>query len=164
LEAAGGPTTDPQIARELSGLYLQNKQYEAAAGILQALVQKSPADAELHWNYGTALKYQHKYPDAEAELIKAVQQKPTLTGAYDELAFVAQQNKHYELALRALEVRGKYMPETPATYWLRAVCYDNLRAYKPAAENYKLFLAASNGKSPDQEFQARHRLKAIEPR
>jgi hypothetical protein len=35
--------------------------------------------------------------------------------------------------------------------------------YKPAAENYKLFLAAAEGKFPDQEFQARHRLKAILP-
>jgi hypothetical protein len=35
--------------------------------------------------------------------------------------------------------------------------------YKPAAENYKLFLAAAGGKYPDQEFQARHRLKAIQP-
>jgi len=68
------------------------------------------------------------------------------------------------LAIRALDARAQLLPETAATYWLRATSYDNLRAYKPAAENYKLFLAASGGKSPDQEFQARHRLKAIEPK
>jgi len=47
--------------------------------------------------------------------------------------------------------------------FLRATAYDSLRLYKPAATNYKLFLAAAAGKFPDQEFQARHRLKAIEP-
>jgi hypothetical protein len=35
--------------------------------------------------------------------------------------------------------------------------------YKPAVENYKRFLEAAGGKYPDQEFQARHRIKAIEP-
>jgi hypothetical protein len=35
--------------------------------------------------------------------------------------------------------------------------------YKPAAANYKLFLGVAGGKFPDQEFQARHRLKAILP-
>jgi hypothetical protein len=35
--------------------------------------------------------------------------------------------------------------------------------YKPAAANYKLFLEVAGGKFPDQEFQARHRLKAILP-
>jgi hypothetical protein len=35
--------------------------------------------------------------------------------------------------------------------------------FKPAAENYKKFLAIAAGKFPDQEFQAKHRLKAIQP-
>jgi hypothetical protein len=39
-----------------------------------------------------------------------------------------------------------------------------LKAFPQAAQNYRQFLLASNGKNPDQEWQARHRLKAIEPK
>jgi hypothetical protein len=46
---------------------------------------------------------------------------------------------------------------------LRATAFDNLHAFKQAAENYRKFLAIAGGKFPDQEFQARHRLKAIVP-
>ena len=84
--------------------------------------------------------------------------------AYFELAYAAQQNKQYELAIRVLEARAKLLPENAATYWIRAISFDNLRAYKQAAENYHRFLAADGGKLPDQEFQARHRLIAIEPK
>ncbi len=95
-------------------------------------------------------------------MLKALQQKRDLPEGYGYLAEAAHQNQHHELAIRALDARAHFLPETPATYFLRAISYDSLRAYKQAAENYKLFLAASAGKSPDQEFQARHRLKAIE--
>jgi hypothetical protein len=52
----------------------------------------------------------------------------------------------------------------PIGYFLRATAYDHLREYKPAAENYHRFLATATGQFPDQEWQARHRLIAIEPR
>ncbi|PYP90946.1 MAG: hypothetical protein DMG65_09475 [Candidatus Angelobacter sp. Gp1-AA117] len=163
LEAVNTASPDPAVSRVLSNLYAENKQYAEASKLLQQLVEQSPRNAELHWNYGEALLHQHNYADAEAELIKALQLNSKLTDAYWELAYAADQNKHYELAVRVLDARAKLLPETAGTYWLRATSYDNLRIYKPAAENYKLFLAASGGKSPDQEFQARHRLKAIEP-
>jgi tetratricopeptide (TPR) repeat protein len=164
LQPLGGPDANPAIQRELAELYLDNKQYAEATPLLQHLLEKNPNDAQLHMDLGVALLHQLKYAEAQAELLKAVQLKPGLADAYGELAFAAQQNKNYELAIRALDARAKFLPETAGTYWIRAVSFDGLRAYKPAAENYKLFLAASNGKSPDQEFQARHRLIAITPR
>ncbi|MBZ5506871.1 MAG: tetratricopeptide repeat protein [Acidobacteriia bacterium] len=163
LEPLYKTSPDPKSARELANLYLEAKQYPAAATLLQALVGQAPEDAQLHLDYGTALMHQLKYPEAQAELLKAVQLKPGLADAYFDLGYAAQQNKNYELAIRALDARAKLQPETPATYFLRATAYDSLRMYKPAAENYKLFLAAAAGKFPDQEFQARHRLKAILP-
>lgn len=149
--------------RELAGLYADDKQYAPAAQLFQQLVQAKPSDADLRWNLGEAWLHQHNYPAAEAELLKALQFNPKLADVYWELAYAADQNKHYVLAVNALDARARLLPESAATYWLRATSYDNLKAYKPAAENYKKFLAASAGKSPDQEFQARHRLKAIAP-
>jgi tetratricopeptide (TPR) repeat protein len=163
LEPFYKSSPDARIARELASLYLDAKQYDSAATILQDLVAHNPADAQLHLDYGTALVHQHKYPEAQAELLKAVQQDPRLVEAYFDLGYAAEQNKNYELTIRVLDARARLQPETPATYFLRATAYDNLKMYKPAAENYKLFLAAAAGKFPDQEFQARHRLKAIQP-
>jgi tetratricopeptide (TPR) repeat protein len=163
LEPVYKTSPDQKLARELASLYLETKQYAAAAALLQSLVEQNPADAQLHFDFGSALMHQLKYPEAQAELLKAIQLKPGFADAYFDLGYAAQQNKNYELVLRALDARAKLQPETPATYFLRATAYDSLRMYKPAAENYKLFLAAAGGKFPDQEFQARHRLKAILP-
>ena len=48
-------------------------------------------------------------------------------------------------------------------FFLRATAYDHLRDFKDASTNYHQFLEA-DGKFPDQEWQARHRLIAIEPK
>ncbi|HEV7520692.1 MAG TPA: tetratricopeptide repeat protein [Candidatus Angelobacter sp.] len=163
LEPAYKAAPDPKIARDLASLYLETRQYAAAADLLGPLVAQSPTDAQLHLDYGTALVHQLKYAQAQAVLLKAVQLKPNLVEAYFDLGYAAEQNKNYELTIRVLDARAKLQPETPATYFLRATAYDNLRMYKPAAANYKLFLGVAGGKFPDQEFQARHRLKAILP-
>jgi hypothetical protein len=56
------------------------------------------------------------------------------------------------------------LPEIPIGFFLRATAYDHLRDYKQASLNYHRFLEGANGKYPDQEWQARHRLIAIEPK
>jgi hypothetical protein len=61
-------------------------------------------------------------------------------------------------------MRAKYLADNPLTYFLRASAYDHLQDVKDAAANYHLFLNAANGKYPDQEWQAKHRLIAIEPK
>ena len=76
----------------------------------------------------------------------------------------AVENKDYQLAIKAADARAKFLPEIPIGYFLRASAYDHLRAYKPAAQNYHKFLEVANGQYPDQEWQARHRLIAIEPK
>lgn len=163
LEAAKATPHDAAIDRELALLYLDAKQYDKAAGLLQELAQANPGDAQLRWDLGSALLHQRKYAEAESAMLAALKINPRLESDYWELAYAAQQNKHYELAIRVLDARAQRLQETPTTYWIRAVSYDSLGAVKPAAANYRLFLDADAGKSPDQEFQARHRLKAIEP-
>ena len=162
LENVNNTSPDPALSRELESLYLEGKQYDAAAKILRDLLAKNPNDGQLHCDLGKALLHQQKYLEAEAELLQGLKLNPQIDDAYWELAYSAQQNKHYELAIRVLDLRGKRLPETASTYWIRAVAYDGLGAFKPAAQNYRLFLAADAGKLPDEEFKARHRLKAIE--
>jgi hypothetical protein len=68
------------------------------------------------------------------------------------------------LAIKALDARDKFLPQIPIGYFLRATAYDHLRDYKQASENYHRFLEVANGQFSDQEWQARHRLIAIEPK
>jgi tetratricopeptide (TPR) repeat protein len=163
LEPLYKASPDPKIAGFLASVYLESKQYPAAASLLRSLIAQNSTDPQLYLDYGTALMHQLKYPEAQTVLLRAVQLKPDLIQAYSDLAYAAEQNKNYELTIRALDARAKLQADTPATLFLRATAYDNLRMYKPAAANYKLFLEVAGGKFPDQEFQARHRLKAILP-
>ena len=94
----------------------------------------------------------------------AVKLKPDWGAVYGDLAFAANENQNYPLAIKALDIRAKYLPEVPVGYFLRATAYDHLRDYHQAAANYHLFLQVANGKYPDQEWQARHRLITIEPK
>jgi Tfp pilus assembly protein PilF len=150
--------------RELAALYVSNKDYAKAEQHFRAALQKQPNDAELHHRLGTALLEQRKFGEAQAELLAAVKLKPDFGIAYGDLAFAASENKDYALAIKALDARAKFLPDLPATLFLRATAYDHLRAHKKAAASYRQFLAASNGQFPEQEWQARHRLVAIEPR
>ena len=156
-------TANPGASRELAQLYLQNKQYALAAPLYQHLLSTNPSDPQLHAGLGVSLLYQLKYAEAEQQLLQAVKLKPDYAEAYDSLADAARENKHYALAIKALDARARFMPEDAKTFFNRASCYDHLRMIKEAIANYKSFLEAAKGKYPDQEFQARHRLKALQP-
>ncbi len=155
---------DLQAQRELAALDLATDHCREAAQRYQALVAKNPADPELHYALGNALLHAHDFRAAQQTLIETVKLKPGLGEAYGDLAMAASENKQYELAIRALDARAKFLPETPGTYFLRATAYDNLKAFRQAAENYRLFLEAAQDQYPDQEWQARHRLIAIDPK
>jgi len=113
---------------------------------------------------GRSLLRQKRFPEAQQEFFIAVKFKPDLGPAWGDLAFAASENKDYALTIRALEARAKLLPEVPITYFLRASAYDHLKDVKQAAANYHLFLNSAMGKYPDQEWQAKHRLIAIEPK
>lgn len=162
-QAGAQPDSSPEIDRELAELYLQTKQYTQAEPLFRRLSQQNATNADLHYGLGVAVLHQLKYAEAEGEFIQTIKLKPDYGEAYGYLADAARENKHYELAIRALDARAKLLPEDARAYFIRATCYDSLHMLKPAAENYKKFLAMAAGKFPDQEFQARHRLKAIQP-
>ena len=155
---------DPHAAFELGTLYVKaNKNAEAEAQFRVA-VQALPQDPEPHYALGTLLMYEKKFPEAQQELLLAVKLKPDLADAYGNLAIVAASNKDYTLSLQSLDARARFLQETPATYFLRATNFDHLKAIPQAVEYYQKFLAVDGGKFPDQEWQARHRLIAIDPR
>lgn len=154
---------DPLLARELAATYSASGQWAKAMPLYERLVQNQPDDAELHRVYGFALLKQKDYARAQQELITALKLDPKLADAYGDLAVAASEGKNYQLAIQALDARARFLPESPGTFFLRATCYDHLRLFKEASEYYKRFLAVAGSQFPDEEWKARHRLKAIDP-
>ncbi|MGC2020736.1 MAG: tetratricopeptide repeat protein, partial [Candidatus Sulfotelmatobacter sp.] len=155
---------DHAAQRDLADVYVAAGKNDLAEAAFRALLVAHPNEADLHDGLGKALLWQKKSPEAQREFITAVTLKPNFGGAYYDLAFAANDNKDYPVIIRALDARAKLLPETPMTYFLRASAYDHLRDFKKAAANYHLFLNNAGGKYPDQEWQAKHRLIAIEPK
>ena len=155
---------DADAQRDVADLSLEAGKYDLAEAQYRALLNENPKDAGVHNSLGRALMKQRKYAEAEKEFMAAAQLKPDSGETYGELAAAADESQDYELTIRALDARAKFLPEVPLTYFVRATAYDHLRAYKPAALNYHKFLEVAKGGFPDQEWQARHRLIAIEPK
>jgi Flp pilus assembly protein TadD len=155
---------DPELQHDLADLYLQAGKFELAQGQYEALVKTKPNDPQLRYALGESLLKQRKFPEAGQEFVAAVKLKPDFGEAYGQIAVVANESRNYELVIRALDARAKYLPEIPVGYFLRATAYDHLRDVKHASENYHHFLEVADGKYPDQEWQAKHRLIAIEPK
>ncbi len=164
LEAGLEGSRDTKTRRGLAQLDLDAKQYDKAAEQLKILLEQSPNDGEARAMLGSALLHLKHFPEAQNELLAALKLKPDMADAYSDLALAASENKDYLLTIRALDARAHLKPDQPGTYFLRATAYDHLQDYEHAAENYRRFLEVANNRFPDQEWQARHRLKAIEPR
>jgi Flp pilus assembly protein TadD len=156
---------DSDAQRELVDLLASSGKNDQAEAVYRTLIASNPNDAELHRGLGQALLRQKKFPEAQAELLVALRLKRDSPDVYIDLAFAASENKNYELTIRALNGRTMLNADLPPVcFFLRASAYDHLRDFKQAALDYHHFLEVANGKFPDQEWQATHRLIAIEPK
>jgi len=156
---------DAAAQRELADLYASAGKNDLAEVAYRALVAADPNDPELHRALGRALLLQKKFPAAQQELLLAVRLKRDSPDAYVDLAFAASENKNYDLTVRALNGRAALNAEMPPIcFFLRASAYDHLGDWKQASADYHSFLDVAKGKYPDQEWQARHRLVAIDPK
>lgn len=159
---------NPGITRLLAHLYSDDQQFEKAAPLYADLVVHSPRDAGLLADQGETLLRLHNYIAAQEVLTRAIanpkafQNPADLGNAAENLAFAASHNKDSEQVLRALALRGTVLPQSSASLFLAATAHDTLHHSKQASALYKQFLAAAAGKFPDQEWEANHRLIALE--
>ncbi len=158
---------DVAITRLLARLYNQAGQPAQAEPLYTALLQQYPDDASLTSDLGSTLLHLKRYPEAQQLLTKALAAPSNLAAtdqaaALSDLAFAASENNDPNTTLQALERRTALAPNTPATLFLKATAYDKLHQTQPAIDSYKEFLTVANGKFPDQEWQASHRLITLE--
>jgi tetratricopeptide (TPR) repeat protein len=111
---------------------------------------------------GRIYRDQKNYSEAANYFLNAAKLKPAGADAWSELAGVLTLMQQYPQALAALDKLHELNAEKPGHYYLRAIILDKLHQLKPALASYQQFLRTSNGQNPDQEFQARGRIKALQ--
>jgi predicted Zn-dependent protease len=160
--------SDPNITRLLARLYSHDQQYDKAAPLYTALVAASPHDPTLLDDNADALIHLKQFAEAETLLKRAVAtpdafpSKNDLGNAASHLAFAASANNDPNVTLQALTLRATVLPNSPSSLFLAATAHDKLHHTKQATDLYKQFLSVANGQFPDEEWEARHRLIALE--
>jgi tetratricopeptide (TPR) repeat protein len=157
---ARDPTAANRLA--LATAYRMNKEPAKALPQLEKAVAAEPASYDLRMDYGRALRDERQFIPAANQFAVAAKLKPDSKEAWNELAGVLTLAEQYPQALAALDRVRALGQEIAGDYFLRAIILDKLHDYRPALENYQKFLETSNGKNPDEEFQARQRSRIIQ--
>ncbi|MFT4111395.1 tetratricopeptide repeat protein [Silvibacterium sp.] len=152
---------DRQVSQMLADAYVSAGALDKADALYAALLSASPNDPDLLSARGQLLIGEQKYAEALPLFQQAVKLAPQDADAWSGVAFAASKTGNPTLELDALAARSKLAPETPATYFLWATAHDHLHHTKQAVEYYRLFLSASQGKLPDEEWQAKQRLALL---
>ncbi len=155
---------DPTITRMLAQVMAVAGDFGSSDQLFQQLLAVSPNDPDLLMGHGQDLVRELKFAEAFAVFNKVAQLEPSNGEAWSGLAFTASKTGQAAVALHALAMRAKLLPDNASTYFLWAISYDSLHDRTQAAAYYHHFLAAAAGKFPDQEWQARQRLKVLEDR
>jgi tetratricopeptide (TPR) repeat protein len=161
LEKAVAASPTPANRLALATAYGLNKQFDKELELLGLVVASEPQNYDLHMRYGRALRDQRKLAPAEQQFAMAAHLKPDSVEALNELVSVAIVLEDYQTGLGALDRVKALGKEKPGDMFYRAITLDKLKQRKPALEAYEQFLAASGGKYPDQEFQARQRIHIL---
>jgi tetratricopeptide (TPR) repeat protein len=112
--------------------------------------------------YARALRDEKKYQPAAAQFYAALKVKPGDVAAWNDLAGMLYLMGDLPNALAAFDKSRQLGDESAGNCFLRAIILDKLKQAKPALEAYQRFLALSQGKNPDQEWQARQRAKLLQ--
>ena len=152
---------DPAITRMLASVLSVAGDYAGSDHLYVTLLAASPNDSAVLVALGQNLVRQLRFADAFATFNKATELDAANANGWSGLAFAASKIGQPSVTVHALTMRSKYLPEVPSTYFLWATAYDSLHQKGQAANYYKLFLDSSAGKSPNQEWQARQRLKLL---
>jgi Flp pilus assembly protein TadD len=153
---------DPAITRMLAQTLSVAGDYAGSDQLYLHLLASEPQDAGLLTAHGQNLVRQAQMEAAMNAFDKATQLDTTNADAWSGLAFAASRTAHPDIALHALTMRSRLLPENASTLFLWATSYDSLHQKQQAAAYYHRFLEVARGKMPDQEWQARQRLQILE--
>jgi predicted Zn-dependent protease len=151
----------PMLTAALGDVYARLKKLPEAEKFYRLAINAQPGVSDLHRALGEILLKEQKFPEAEEEFRTSLKLDPHNRDAAIGLASSLDLQKRYSEAIPILELLAKAPDASPYVFFVLATCYDHLMARKPALANYEHFLQLSNGKNPDQEWQATQRAKLL---
>jgi tetratricopeptide (TPR) repeat protein len=160
VAVAKSPTEANRAA--LAEAYLKNNEPNKAQPVVEQILAADPDNFEIRMLHGRLIRDQRKFPEAAAEFERATKLKPDAPQAWSELAGVLVMAENYPPALAALDRVAALNAEKAGHVFLRAIVLDKIHDVKPALASYQRFLEMSQGENPNQEWQARQRIKTLE--
>jgi tetratricopeptide (TPR) repeat protein len=150
-------------ARErMTQLLIHTGKLAEAVPLLEQSLAADPRNTQLRMTYGRVMRDLKKYSAAAAEFYRVTQAQPDSVEAWGELTSMLILLQDYARALDALDRLKSLGAEVPGHYYLRAIILDKTKQRRLAIENYQRFLALSQGKSPEEEFKARQRVRILQ--
>ena len=157
---AGQPPTLDSL-RSRADIQIAQKKWDDSIVTLHKAIALAPNDAQLHGGLGRVYMQKRDFPNAEKEIKAALQLDKNNLVYWKDLRTTYYLAGNWSATLAAQDLLAK--TETPGAgeWFIRALCYDNLRQPKPALEAYEKFLALDQDKNPDQVWQAQQRSKVL---
>jgi tetratricopeptide (TPR) repeat protein len=141
--------------------YLFHDELPKALPLLKEAAAAEPANFDIRMALGRALRDSRQFPAAAAEFHEAVKLKPNGAATWSDYAGAVYMAGDLPTALAAFEKARDLGDDTAGNCFLRAIILDKLGQMKPALDAYQRFLSMSQGKSPNQEWQAGIRSKIL---
>jgi len=162
LEAAYAK--DPSAANRnlLAEAYALDRQPDKAVPLLAKSVAEDPKNFDLRTMYARALRDMRLFPAAVGQFEVAAELRPNDAMTWSEMSAARYLTGDVERTLAELDRARDLGEDTAGNWFFRAIILDKANQLKPALEAYQKFLSMSQGKNPDQEFQARQRARIIQ--
>src|SRR5262245_12479848 len=154
------PDNSKRIA--LASAYVFTQQLDKALPLLDQATSAEPANFEVRMMYARALRDRKQFAPAARQFYEAAKLKPSEPKPWTELGDMLYMLGDYPQALGAFQNAEKAGENSAGNWFLRAIILDKLKQLKPAKEAYERFLGLSGGKNPNQEFQARQRVRILD--
>ena len=162
LEEAFGKDPSPANRSALAAAYVFTAKLDRALPLLEQSVAAEPGNYDLRMMYARALRDKRQFQPAARQFYEAARLKPAEPKPWTELGGMLYMAGDLPQALAAFEQAAKNGESAAGNWFLRAIILDKLRQVKPAKDAYEHFLAMSQGKNPNQEFQARQRVRILQ--
>jgi tetratricopeptide (TPR) repeat protein len=162
LEEAYGKDPSASNRSALAAAYVFTRKLDKALPLLEQCVAAAPTDYDTRMMYARALRDRRQFQPAARQFYEAAKLKPAEPKSWTELGDMLYMAGDLPQALGAFEQAAKAGDNSAGNWFLRAIILDKVHQVKPAKEAYEHFLALSQGKNPDQEFQARQRARILQ--
>lgn len=150
------------LTAALGDAYALLKKFPESEKFYRAALGATPREPDLHRALGRTLLDEKKFDQAELEFRTALKLDTHNQEALKGLATSLYLEKRYGEAIPLLVALTRRPAAPPGLFFVLATCYDHLGARPEALHAYQRFLELSHEQSPDQEWQARQRVKLLE--